>query len=151
MLKGTAREAAAEFLGTFILIVFGVGSVAQAVLSHAGDHAKLSINLAWGLAVTMGVYVAGGISGAHLNPAVTLALAVYRRFSWKKVPVFVGAQFLGAFLAWMLSKARPQIDEKYTVPVASGLIAGESLMGVAIKLVVAGPQLVKALFGSSAS
>lgn len=99
MLKGTCREAAAEFLGTFILIVFGVGSVAQAVLSHAGDSAKLSINLAWGLAVTMGVYVAGGISGAHLNPAVTLALAVYRRFSWKKVPAYMGAQFLGAFVA----------------------------------------------------
>lgn len=97
MLKGTYREIAAEFLGTYILIVFGVASVAQGVLSKSLNN--LTINLAWGLAVMMGVYIAGGISGAHLNPAVTLALAVHRRFSWKKVPAYIAAQFTGAFLA----------------------------------------------------
>lgn len=95
---GTQREAAAEFIGTFILIVFGVGSVAQSVLSHSA-HNPLSIHIAWGLAVMMGAYVAAGVSGAHLNPAVTLALAVHRRFPWKKVPAFCFAQFAGAFLA----------------------------------------------------
>ena len=83
--RGTAREAAAEFLGTFVLIVFGSAVVAQVVLSGGSHGGYLSINLAWGLAVTMGVYVAGGVSGAHLNPAVTLALAVHRGFPLAKV------------------------------------------------------------------
>ena len=99
MLQGTAREAAAEFFGTFILIVFGVGVVAQVVLGGGAAGEYLSINLGWGLAVTMGVYVAGGVSGAHLNPAVTLALAVHRDFPWAKVPVYCLAQLAGAFVA----------------------------------------------------
>jgi MIP family channel proteins len=99
MLKGTAREAAAEFLGTFFLIVFGVGVVAQTVLSRGANGSILAINLGWGLAVMLGVYVAGGVSGAHLNPAVTLALAVARGFSWSKVAPYVTAQVAGAFVA----------------------------------------------------
>ncbi len=99
MLKGTAREAAAEFLGTFILIVFGVGVVAQTVLSRNANGSYLGINIGWGLAVMLGVYMAGGISGAHLNPAVTLALAVTRGFSWTKVAPYVIAQIAGAFVA----------------------------------------------------
>jgi MIP family channel proteins len=102
MLKGTAREAAAEFLGTFILIVFGVGVVAQVVLSGAKNGDYLSISLGWGLAVTMGAYVAAGVSGAHLNPALTLALAVHGRFAWRKVIPYLFAQFSGAFLASVL-------------------------------------------------
>ena len=97
MVRGTAREAAAEFLGTFVLIVFGSAVVAQVVLSGGSHGSYLSINLAWGLAVTMGVYVAGGVSGAHLNPAVTLALAVHRGFPWSKVLPFWAAQVAGAF------------------------------------------------------
>ena len=85
ILTGTAREAAAEFFGTFVLIVFGVGVVAQTVLSGGANGSYIAINLAWGLAVTLGVYAAGGVSGAHLNPAVTLALAVHRGFPWRKV------------------------------------------------------------------
>ena len=100
MLKGTAREAAAEFLGTFILIVFGAGVVAQVVLSGGQTHGGyLSINLAWGIAVTLGVYVAGTVSGGQLNPAVTLAAAVHRGFPWRKVPAYVAAQVAGAFAA----------------------------------------------------
>jgi MIP family channel proteins len=99
MLQGTSREAAAEFLGTFVLIVFGVGVVAQTVLSREANGSYLGINLGWGLAVMLGVYVAGGVSGAHLNPAVTLALAVRRGFPWGKVPAFVVAQVAGAFAA----------------------------------------------------
>jgi glycerol uptake facilitator-like aquaporin len=74
--QATLREALAEFLGTFVLILFGVGVVAQVVLSRQTAGSFLSINLAWGLAVTMGCYVAGGVSGAHMNPAVTIALAI---------------------------------------------------------------------------
>src|SRR5215218_10412521 len=99
MLRGTAREVAAEFLGTFVLIMFGVGVVAQVTLSGGANGQYLSINLGWGLAVTMGIYVAAGISGAHLNPAVTLALAVRRGFSWSKVVPYIAAQVAGAFAA----------------------------------------------------
>ena len=99
MPKGLMRELLAEFFGTFILIMFGVGVVAQVVLSKhtAGDF--LSINIAWGLAVTMGCYVSAGVSGAHLNPAVTLALAIHRRLPWGKVGPYVVAQMAGAFVA----------------------------------------------------
>ena len=99
MLRGTAREAAAEFLGTFTLIVFGTAVVAQVVLSGRTAGQYLSINMGWGLAVMMGVYVAGGVSGAHINPAVTLALAVHRRFPWAKVAPYCLAQLAGAFAA----------------------------------------------------
>ena len=99
MLRGTARESAAEFLSTFILIVFGTGVVAQSVLSSKEAGGALSIHLAWGLAVTMGIYVAGGVSGAHMNPAVTLAFAIHRGFAWRKVLPYCAAQLAGAFVA----------------------------------------------------
>lgn len=97
--QGTTREVLAEFLGTFVLILFGAGVVAQFVLSRAGAGSYLGINLAWGLGVTMGCYVAGGVSGAHLNPAVTVALAVHRGFPWRKVLPYALAQTAGAFTA----------------------------------------------------
>jgi MIP family channel proteins len=99
MLRGTSREAAAEFLGTFVLIVFGSAVVAQVVLSGGSHGGYLSINIAWGLAVTMAVYVSAGVSGAHLNPAVTLALAAHRQFPWGKVLPYWVAQIAGAFAA----------------------------------------------------
>jgi MIP family channel proteins len=99
MARGVAREMLAEFLGTFVLIVFGVGVVAQTVLSKNGAGSPLAINIAWGLAVTMGCYVSAGVTGAHLNPAVTLALAVHRRFPWSKLVPYVAAQVAGAFVA----------------------------------------------------
>ncbi|HEY1599851.1 MAG TPA: MIP family channel protein [Pirellulales bacterium] len=99
MLRGTARECAAEFLGTLVLVTFGVAVVAQVVLSEKSHGQYLSINLGWGLAVTMGVFIAGGISGAHLNPAVTLAAAMCQDFPWRKVLPFCAAQVAGAFVA----------------------------------------------------
>jgi MIP family channel proteins len=99
MSKALWREVLAEFFGTFILIVFGVGVVAQFVLSKGAAGSVLSINIAWGLAVTMGCYVCAGVTGAHLNPAVTLALAVHRRFPWSKVLPYSLAQLAGAFAA----------------------------------------------------
>jgi glycerol uptake facilitator protein len=106
-----AAELLAEFLGTFTLIVFGVGVVAHFVLRNAvGDPTPApgtfgnftTVNFAWGFGVVMGVYVAGGISGAHINPAVTLALAIRRGFPWAKVGPYWVAQFLGAFVAALL-------------------------------------------------
>ncbi len=93
------REAAAEFLGTFMILVFGAGVVAQSVLSQNAAGSYLAINIGWGLAVMLGIYTAAGVSGAHLNPAVTIALAVRRGFPWQKVPVYALAQTAGAFVA----------------------------------------------------
>jgi MIP family channel proteins len=99
MSRELIREILAEFLGTFVLIAFGVGVVAQFVLSRGTAGSYLSINVGWGLAVTMGCYACAGVTGAHLNPAVTLALAVHRRFPWNKVAAYSMAQTAGAFVA----------------------------------------------------
>ena len=99
MPKGTTRELLAEFLGTMVLILFGAGVVAQFVLSRGANGSYLAINLSWGLGVAMGCYVAAGVSGAHLNPAVTVALAVHRGFPWSKVLPYSLAQTAGAFVA----------------------------------------------------
>jgi glycerol uptake facilitator protein len=104
--KPTLRaELVAEFLGTFVLILFGTGVVAMVVLFPTKNPGETihggftNITLGWGLAVTMGIYVAGKVSGAHLNPAVTLALAVFRDFPWRKVLPYSIAQTAGAFVA----------------------------------------------------
>src|SRR6478735_6781589 len=105
--SGLLKEMSAEFAGTMILILFGCGVVAQVAAGGLtdppgglGDHD--SISWAWGLGVTLGVYVAARLSGAHLNPAVTIALAVFKGFSWRKVAPYALAQFLGAFVAALL-------------------------------------------------
>jgi MIP family channel proteins len=103
MLTGTAREALAEFLGTFVLILFGTAVVAQVVLSGNANGTYISINIAWGLAVTMAIYVSAGVSGAHLNPAVTVALAVHRGFAWAKVLPYCIAQTAGAFMGALVT------------------------------------------------
>src|SRR5260370_9690355 len=98
-------EVFVELLGTLVLILFGNGVVAMVVLfGHdvPGEVVKggyTNITLAWGLAVTMGIYIAGKISGAHLNPAVTLALAMFRGFPWSKVLPYFLVQTAGAFVA----------------------------------------------------
>jgi glycerol uptake facilitator protein len=98
-------EVIAEFLGTLVLILFGNGVVAMVLLFGTGVPGAVvnggftNITLAWGLAVTMGIYIAGKISGAHLNPAVTISLAIYRDFPWRKVLPYIAAQVLGAFIA----------------------------------------------------
>ncbi|MFJ8789084.1 MIP/aquaporin family protein [Streptomyces sp. NPDC102462] len=108
---GLLGECLAEFLGTLVLVAFGCGSVAVAVAGlpgsgrtsgpttffiSAGDW--LLITWGWGMAVVFGVYVAGGVSGAHINPAVTLAFAVRRKFAWVKVAPYWLAQVAGGFV-----------------------------------------------------
>ncbi|KAG6827462.1 hypothetical protein H0H92_011701 [Tricholoma furcatifolium] len=98
------REPAAEFAGTMFLTLFGLGVNCQATLSSnlgvasspKGDWG--SVTLGWGAAIALGVWVSGGISGGHINPAVTLALATWRKFPWKKVPVYMFAQLMGALV-----------------------------------------------------
>ncbi|MET7460826.1 MIP/aquaporin family protein [Nonomuraea sp. NPDC005501] len=111
-------ELAAEFAGTLILILFGVGVVAQVVAGGFGDHD--SIAWAWGLGVTLGVYVAARISGAHLNPAVTIAMAVFKGFEWRKVAPFALAQIAGAFVAALIvrfnyAEVLAKVDPGHTV------------------------------------
>ncbi|RUS78459.1 hypothetical protein EGW08_013782 [Elysia chlorotica] len=93
------KEALAEFLGTATLMVFGIGSVAQFVLSEGKTGTPDQIRWSWGLGVTFGVYVAGGISGGHLNPAVTLTLCLFKRVPWAKLLPYWLGQYLGSFIA----------------------------------------------------
>jgi glycerol uptake facilitator protein len=92
-------EVVAEFLGTLVLLALGDGVVAMVTLfgSEKPMGGYTSVTLGWGLAVLMGICVAGRVSGAHLNPAVTLALAVFRGFAWRKVLPYMAAQVVGAF------------------------------------------------------
>ncbi len=98
-----------EFLGTMLLVLLGDGVVANMNLSgtksSGSSAAWIVITMAWGLAVFVGVIVAGPVSGAHLNPAVSVGLALIGKFPWAEVPVYVLAQMLGgatgAFLVWL--------------------------------------------------
>ncbi|GLZ46101.1 aquaporin [Actinomycetospora sp. NBRC 106375] len=98
------RELVGEFAGTFILIIFGTASVAQMVVSggDAGDWATLTWG--WVAGLIMGIYVAGRLGAGHLNPAVTIAMAVYRNLPWRSVLPYIAAQFLGAFLAALVTR-----------------------------------------------
>ena len=93
------QKCLAECLGVYILCSFGNGAVAQTLL-YSGDKAGLlDIHLAYGMAVTLAVYVTGKVSGAHLNPAVTLAECVFGRFEWRHAPHYFIAQILGGFIS----------------------------------------------------
>lgn len=89
-----------ELIGTMILIIFGGGVVAGVVLkkSKSENAGWVVITLGWGLGVAIAVYAVGGISGAHLNPAVTIGLALIGKFPWSQVPGYITAQLLGAFI-----------------------------------------------------
>ena len=89
-------EFLAEIIGSMFIALFGCGVVASVVIGNNGD--PINIHIAWGLAVTFGIYASGKISGAHLNPAVTLALAVTGRFQWSKVWYYIVAQMIGFFI-----------------------------------------------------
>src|SRR3954463_3579208 len=90
----------AEVIGTMFLILLGAGVVANVVLKGTkGNNAGwMVITTGWALAVYVGVVIASPYSGAHLNPAVTLALAIVGKFSWAKVPLFILAQLIGSMI-----------------------------------------------------
>jgi glycerol uptake facilitator protein len=131
-------EFLAEYLGTFVLIAFGDGVVAMAVaaLNQSGRAATnhtiflasgdwLLITFGWMIAVVLAIYVAGGVSGAHINPAVTIALAVKRGFPWTKVPHYIIAQVAGAFTAAALVYLNYK-DAIKGYEHATGAVRGES-------------------------
>jgi glycerol uptake facilitator protein len=100
----------AEFFGTAMIIVFGSGVVSNVILTGTKGHNSgwIVISFGWAVGVFTGVLIAAPVSGAHLNPAVTLALALVGKFSWSLLPLYVCAQLLGAmfgaFLAWLAYK-----------------------------------------------
>ena len=115
---GLLGELAAEFAGTFILIAIGVGVVAQVVAGGIGNHD--SIAWAWGFGVILGVYVAGKVTGGHLNPAVTFANAIFSGFPWRKVLPYSLAQLAGAFVAalvvrWNYTEVIARFDPGHTI------------------------------------
>ncbi|GAA3331759.1 glycerol uptake facilitator protein GlpF [Ectobacillus funiculus] len=90
-----------ELIGTMVLITFGAGVCAAVTLkkkSFAQNAGWMVVTMGWGLAVAIAVYVSGPISGAHLNPALTMALAFNGSFPWEQVPSYIAAQLIGAFL-----------------------------------------------------
>lgn len=105
--KGLGGELLAEFMGTMVLILFGDGVVGAVLLflgfgpngGSANTASWVLINFGWGFAVMLGVWVAGTLTGAHINPAVTLAMALRRGFPWAKVVPYWIAQVVGAFVA----------------------------------------------------
>jgi len=98
----------AEMIGTMLLILLGDGVVANVLLidTKGNNGGIIVVTTAWGLAVYVGVVVAGPYSGAHLNPAVTIGLAIAGKFAWALVPGYIIAQmlgaFMGAFLVWLM-------------------------------------------------
>ncbi|MEJ7633185.1 MIP/aquaporin family protein [Aeromicrobium sp.] len=129
-------EVWAEMLGTMVLILFGTGVVAQVVTGDGaqGDHD--SIAWAWGIGVTLGIYVAARISGAHLNPAVTIALAAFKGFEWRKVAPYIAAQVVGAFVAALIVRATyadliATIDPDHTYD-TQGIFSTSPTAGVSI-------------------
>src|ERR1041384_8097702 len=93
-----------EFFGTFLLVFFGCGSVAAAVLNNAFSGI-LQVAIVWGLGIATAIYLTGSLSGAHLNPAVTCALATSGRFPARRVIPYILVQFAGAFVAGALLHA----------------------------------------------
>jgi glycerol uptake facilitator protein len=93
-----AKRCLAEVIGTFVLVFFGCGAIHAAVLAGA-QSGLWQVAIVWGVAIMAAAYVVGGISGAHINPAITIALAAWGRFSWSQVAHYVASQMAGAFLA----------------------------------------------------
>ena len=94
----------AEIIGTASILLFGCGVVAGVLLDKSKSNGAgwIVITFAWAIGVTLGIYASGQFSGAHLNPAVTIALAVAGKFSWSLVPTYIAGQFIGAMLGALL-------------------------------------------------
>ena len=111
-----SKQALAEALGTFFLVFFGIGSVHAAVIAGA-QTGVWQVAIVWGIGIALAIFTVGGISGAHINPAITLAFAVWQRFPWRKVPAYILGQLVGAFVAAALLFAlwQPWLAERERV------------------------------------
>ncbi|KAG0592133.1 hypothetical protein KC19_1G227800 [Ceratodon purpureus] len=114
------QKVVAEVISTFILVFTGCGAAMVNTISD-GKVTPVGISLVFGLVVTIMIYAVGHISGAHMNPAVTLAFAVARHFPWTQVPLYIGAQCGGSIMAsftlrWIL---HPAASEGATLPAGS--------------------------------
>lgn len=118
------RKAVGELVGTFLLVLFGCGSVHAAVLTGA-QQGLWQVAIVWALGIAFAIYAVGGVSGAHLNPAITCAFALWRKFPWREVPVYVLGQLAGAFAAAavLFSLFSHHLLEK---EVAKGVIRGQA-------------------------
>ena len=117
------REPLAEFLATMVLVIIGDASVCQVRISeflgtNLGSYT--SIAFSWAVAVLLGILIAAGTTGAHLNPSVTIANALFRRFPWRRVPIYIAAQMLGGFVGCLIVFANyragiAQVEGSYDV------------------------------------
>ncbi|MCE2457413.1 MAG: aquaporin [Dehalococcoidia bacterium] len=135
-MRGSTRAFMGETIGTYILVLFGIGSVAAAVATGA-QMGLWQVAVVWAFGVALAIYVSANVSGAHLNPAVSLAFAIFRRseFSFRMLPLYWTAQLLGAILAGVTILA---VFSPFIVRFESdnGIVRGE-----------AGSQLSAMMFG----
>jgi glycerol uptake facilitator protein len=137
----------AEAIGTMILVLLGDGVVANVLLDRTKGHNSgwIVITAGWAIAVAVAVYAVGRVSGAHLNPAVTIALATIGSFSWAEVPGFIGAQMVGAIaggiLVWLMYLPH------WRVTADPGAKLGVFCTGPAIRST--GPNLVAEAIGTA--
>ena len=136
VMRGSTRAFMGETIGTYILVLFGIGSVAAAVATGA-QMGLWQVAVVWAFGVALAIYVSANVSGAHLNPAVSLAFAIFRRseFSFRMLPLYWTAQLLGAILAGVTILA---VFSPFIVRFESdnGIVRGE-----------AGSQLSAMMFG----
>ncbi|MEV6160942.1 MIP/aquaporin family protein [Streptomyces sp. NPDC052052] len=139
-----------ETLGTAVLILLGGGVCAAATLkgSKARNAGWLAITFGWGFAVLTGAYLAGGVSGAHLNPAVTVGLAIEGGTEWSDVPLYLGSQLLGAMigavLVWLTyyGQFRAHLTDPETLGTRSGENApADRLAGPALGIFCTAPEI----------
>ena len=100
-MKQTAKLFAGEFIGTFLMVFFGVGAVATATL-YGAMTGPFQVGMVWGVTIAIAIYVTRHLSGAHFNPAVSIAMVVGQRMSVKELPIYLIGQFCGAFAAGLM-------------------------------------------------
>jgi aquaporin NIP len=127
----TRQKLAAEFLGTFGLVFAGTGAIVANAAS-AGAVSHVGVAATFGLIVLAMIYAFGDVSGAHLNPAVTVAFAAARRFSWKQVPGYIAAQVAGAFAASLLLRVLFPADQKLGATLPAGSTAQSFILEVTL-------------------